>query len=171
RKLAEKTQKATGEIIGMISAIQDDTQNAITSMDNGVKIVEGGVALAEEAGDSLKDIVSDVEKISVSMQQIATASEEESVTSDQISSDINTVASISTETATGAEQISVSSQDISKLAIELQDIVETFTLAGETKKVVETVDYTQPLEPETLQFPVNTGTEDEEERLRLVHGE
>ncbi|MEE8574350.1 MAG: methyl-accepting chemotaxis protein, partial [Thermodesulfobacteriota bacterium] len=88
RKLAEKTQKATGEIIGMISAIQDDTQCAITSMDNGVKVVEGGVALAREAGDALTGIVSDVEKISVSMQQIATASEEESVTSDQISNDI-----------------------------------------------------------------------------------
>ncbi len=170
RKLAEKTQKATGEIIGMISGIQDDTQSAINSMDNGVKIVEGGVALAEEAGDALKGIVSDIEKISLSMQQIATASEEESVASDQISSDINTVASISGETASGAKEIAISCQDISKLATELQGIVDHFTLPGEEGRTRGTLEYVGAgAKPETGHFQQGAEGEKERERFKLAN--
>ena len=55
RKLAERTTGATGEITAMIRTIQGDTQKAVSSMEEGTRRVENGVALAREAGTRSPD--------------------------------------------------------------------------------------------------------------------
>ncbi|MBE9503900.1 MAG: methyl-accepting chemotaxis protein, partial [Proteobacteria bacterium] len=94
RKLAERTTKATKEIAAMIKKIQSETGAAVTSMRAGTEEVEKGVDLANQAGASLSQIVDVVESVNGMIQQIATAAEEQSVASEQISGNIETVATI-----------------------------------------------------------------------------
>lgn len=135
RKLAERTTKATKEIGEMIKAIQEETKKAVLSMEAGTKEVEIEVKLAKEAGEALGEIIESVDRVTGMIQQIATASEEQSTASDQISGDIETVASVTKETAAGANQIASASNDLAGLASELQTMVSRFKIGeGESSK-------------------------------------
>ncbi|MBI5893183.1 MAG: chemotaxis protein, partial [Deltaproteobacteria bacterium] len=92
------------------------------------KEVEIEVKLAKEAGEALGEIISSVDRVTGMIQQIATASEEQSTASDQISGDIETVASVTKETAAGANQIASASNDLAGLASELQTMVSRFKI-------------------------------------------
>ena len=140
RKLAERTGKATKEIGDMIGAIQGETEKAIVTMDKEVKVVEEGVALAEEAGESLAQISKQVEDVTSVIQQIATASEEQSTAADQISGDIESVASITKETATSSQQIVAASQEMAQLASNLQTVVNMFKISQDAARVQSIID-------------------------------
>ncbi len=130
RKLAERTTAATKEIGDMIKGIQGDTESAVESMQAGTKEVESGVELANNAGESLKQIVGAVQNVMDMVQQIATATEQQSSAGEEVSSSIESVANVTKQTAAGAQQSSKSSQELSNLAVELQNLVGGFKLNG-----------------------------------------
>lgn len=128
RTLAEKTTKATKEIGDMIKGMQDDTGKAVETMENEVRVVEEGVLFAQEAGASLQEIVGDVEKVNMMIDQIATASEEQSTAADQISSDIDAVAEITRDNSVGVGEIATAGNDVAEMASNLQSLVQEFKL-------------------------------------------
>ncbi|MBF0590743.1 MAG: methyl-accepting chemotaxis protein [Nitrospirae bacterium] len=128
RKLAERTTSATTEIGRMITAIQQETEKAVTSMSGATNMVEVGVELSTQAGDSLHEIVNSINSLQLMVQQIASATEEMSTVSETITSDIETVANVSRETMVSSQQIASSSGDLSKLSSELQEVVSRFQI-------------------------------------------
>jgi methyl-accepting chemotaxis protein len=128
RKLAEKTTKATKEIADMIKTIQNDTKGAMSSMHEGTKQVEEGVQLASEAGESLQQIVSSVDRVTDMVRQIATAAEEQSATSEEISSNISGIAEVANENSEGVKQVSIATEDLAKVAEELKAMVSEFKI-------------------------------------------
>ncbi len=122
RKLAERTAKATSEIGSMIGAIQDEVQKSVTSMDEVSKMVGTGVEFSTQTGEALHKIVSSVSELQMMVQQIASATEEMSATSEQISGDIMAVANVSKETSTGSEQIAGASSEVARLASRLLEM-------------------------------------------------
>jgi len=63
RKLAERTQKATKEIVLMIKNIQDETGGAVGSMEGGTREVGDSVARTKKAGQSLGKITASIQKV------------------------------------------------------------------------------------------------------------
>lgn len=135
RKLAERTTKATKEIATMIKQIQADTQGAVVSMEEGTKKVGEGIALADKAGVSLKEIVGISQKVTDMITQIAAASEEQSSASEQISKNVEAISAVTGETAQGTQQIARAAEDLNRLTEELQGLVAKFTLAEDGKSV------------------------------------
>ena len=127
RALAERTMSATKEIVDMIGGIQVDSDKAIESMRNGVKSIEGGVTLSEEAGVAIRSIVTHVEDVSSNIMQISTASEEQSVAANQISGDIERISDITRKSKSEAEDVARSSTKTAELAIELEDLINAFS--------------------------------------------
>ena len=84
RKLAERTTKATKEITDMIRAIQNETKGAVTSMEQGIKQVEGGRVLASQAGESLGAILGYAQRVREMIQQVASAGEQQSQAAEEI---------------------------------------------------------------------------------------
>ncbi len=70
RNLAEKTQKATKEIVVMIKNLQAETSGAVHSMEGGTKEVETGVGMAAKAGQTLERIAISVEKVNTLVSEI-----------------------------------------------------------------------------------------------------
>ena len=128
RKLAERTTKATREIAEMIKSIQEDTGGAVSSMEAGSQEVENGVGLANQAGDSLKQIVEGVNRVTDMVQQIATSTEEQSAATEEISSNVESVATATRETTSGVEQSATAVHQLSELASNLKGIVDQFKL-------------------------------------------
>jgi len=128
RKLAERTTKATKEIAAMIKQIQQDTNNAVVSMEQGTEEVEKGKVLANRAGDSLKEIVSASEKVLDIVAQVAAASEEQSTTAELISKNLEAINTVSQESASGTQQIAKASEDLNRLTLNLENLISRFTL-------------------------------------------
>ncbi len=93
RKLAERTTKATKEISEMIKNIQKDTDYAVISMEEGKKEVRNGIELSGKSGESLKGIIDASLKVIDDINLVASASEEQSSTAEQISKNIDTISS------------------------------------------------------------------------------
>jgi len=117
RKLAEKTMHATKEVGDAIRGIQDGTRKNINNVERSGKTIETATLLAGQSGEALKEIVFLVESTSDQVRSIATASEQQSAASDEISHSIEDVRRISYETSESMRQ---SSKAISELANQTQ---------------------------------------------------
>jgi len=128
RKLAERTTKATKEIALMIKQIQADTAEAVDSMGKGTGEVEKGKELAARAGESLQEIIEATVKVVDDISQVATASEEQSSTAEQISKSVESISNVTNETASGIQQVARSAEDLNKLTDNLQELVSQFRI-------------------------------------------
>lgn len=128
RHLATRTTEATKEIAEMIRNIQSGTEAAVQSMQEGRAEVETGSALVAQTGKSLQEIVEVVEGLTDRIQQIATATQEQSMSMAEVTNNIGTVSQVA---KTAQEQANLSSQsctEITRLADDLQTMVGGFRL-------------------------------------------
>lgn len=131
RKLAERTTKATKEIAEMIRKIQNDTQGAVLSMEEGTKQVNAGIALTDKAGVSLSEIVGVSQRVTDMVLQIAAASEQQSSASEQISKNVEAISNVTNETAAGTQQIARAANDLNGLTENLRQMIGRFHLSTE----------------------------------------
>jgi methyl-accepting chemotaxis protein len=132
RKLAERTTKATKEISTMIKKIQIDTIEAVKSMEEGTNEVEKGKLLADKAGYSLKEIIKSAEQVVDVITQVAAASEEQSSVSEQISKNIEGINNVTLESAAGIQETARASEDLTRLTVNLQELISRFKISKET---------------------------------------
>ncbi len=128
RKLAERTTKATKEIASMIRQIQNDTQGAVSSMKEGTQEVEAGKSLADQAGDSLRQIIEGADNVVSIITQVAAASEEQSSASEQISKNIEAISSVTEQSTAGVQQIAKAAGDLNRLTNNLENLVGKFKI-------------------------------------------
>ncbi|HNS15137.1 MAG TPA: methyl-accepting chemotaxis protein [Syntrophorhabdaceae bacterium] len=128
RKLAERTANATSEISAMIKTIQEEVFKAVDSMENASGKVTVGVELSAHAGEALKNIVEKADELQLMVQQIASATEEMSTTSEEITKDIGQIASASRETSESSSHTTQAAAELSRLSINLQTTVGEFKL-------------------------------------------
>jgi methyl-accepting chemotaxis protein len=129
RALAERTTKATKEIGEMIRAIQNETQIAVKSMDEGVREVEKGAQSSQKSGQALEEILTQINEVTMQVNQIATASEEQTATTNEVTMNIQQITEVVAQTARGAEETAGAASSLTHLAQELQTLVQRFKLA------------------------------------------
>ena len=98
RKLAEKTMSSTNDVDIAIRAIQQSTVKNMEGVDLAVTRIKEATELAHQSGQALHEIVLNVENSSDQVHAIATASEQQSATSEEINRSILEVNGISTQT-------------------------------------------------------------------------
>jgi methyl-accepting chemotaxis protein len=131
RKLADRTSKATQEIASMIKQIQVVTDKAVTSMASGINEVEAGKKLANSAGESLDLIISSSNGVLDEVSQVAAASEQQSITAEQISRNIDSINNVTLETVAGIQQVARAAEDLNRLTENLQDLIGRFAIGHE----------------------------------------
>ena len=128
RKLAERTGKATKEIAGVIETVQTGTSEAVNSMETGTAEAQNGMQLAQHAGERLKEIVEGVGQVANMIHQIAGSTGEQSQVSGQIAQSIQTVATLSQQNEGSVDQVASATGDLARMASELQSSLSHFTL-------------------------------------------
>jgi methyl-accepting chemotaxis protein len=122
KDLAERTGASTKEISDLVRAVQDQSRNAIQAMDRGVRSVEEGVRLGQEAESALMKIQESSQKSTQMVKAIARATIEQARGSKQVTMAINRIAeavqqiaSATAEQARGSEQIMKSSEKMKSI--------------------------------------------------------
>ncbi|MHB8121873.1 MAG: methyl-accepting chemotaxis protein [Desulfuromonadaceae bacterium] len=129
RALAERTTRATKEIGEMIKAIQNETKQAIVSMEEGVKGTEKGAAEATQLETALQEIMEQVNSVTMQVSQIATAAEEQTATTSEITNNIHRISEIIEGTSKGAHDTASASSSLSDMGESLRNLVSHFKLS------------------------------------------
>lgn len=134
RKLAERTTVATKQIRDMITSIQKETAEAVKQMQQGSKEVEQGIAMADNAGEALKQVVQSAGHMVELVSSIAGAAQEQSLTSDTIARNVTNISTISTESASTIMDVARNVTELSQLAEILKELTSQVDVTGQTKK-------------------------------------
>jgi len=129
RSLAQKTQDSTKEIEDLILTLQQGSDNAVSSMELNKTSIEGLVAKAVNATNSLKEITNSVSSITEMNTLIATAAEQQSHVVNEINNNVLNIQQVSENTAEGSEQVSQASQEIAQLSERLTNMVRQFKVS------------------------------------------
>jgi methyl-accepting chemotaxis protein/methyl-accepting chemotaxis protein-3 (ribose and galactose sensor receptor) len=126
RKLAERTASATLEIATMIQTIQRDMQAATQGMGTALGRISSGVAHSEDTAEAIAGIHNTMANMVNRIRDIARATEEQSVASQDISSHVEHINHMSQQTD---QQIHVASEETAQLRAlgqQLEALVQRF---------------------------------------------
>ncbi|WP_313037909.1 methyl-accepting chemotaxis protein [Stutzerimonas nitrititolerans] len=126
RMLASRTQQSTLEIQQVIEQLQSGARNAAEVMHRGRAQVDSSVLQAQQAGSSLTSITSAVASISDMNVQIASAAEQQSAVSDEISQNVVNINQVADRVTEAAGQTAQASSQLAHLAAGLQSLVGQF---------------------------------------------
>ncbi|TGA96927.1 methyl-accepting chemotaxis protein [Sporolactobacillus shoreae] len=142
RKLAEQSQKSSKQISQVVATIHAKSLNAKDSMNGGIKEVEKGNHVVEEADQAFDAIQLKVQTVDAEIKNVADSvhnisKETESVvaTFDRIaqiakdaSSNSDNVSAAAEEQSASMEEVAVNATTLSTMADELHQLVATFKL-------------------------------------------
>ncbi len=132
RKLAEKTMTATKQVGDAIRRIQHGAAKNIANVEKAGSTIIQATQLSNTSGQALKDIVSLVERASDQVRSIATASEEQSAASEEISRSIDDVQRVSMETAEAMSQSARAVTELNSQSQKLQTLIKDLKDEGAT---------------------------------------
>ena len=124
KDLAERTGASTKEIAELIRSVQDESANAVAAMDRGVKNVEEGVRLGQEAEAALKKIQASSVKSTQMVKAIARATLEQARGSKQVTTAFNRIAETVQQIATATAEQARGSEQIMKSAEKMKIITK-----------------------------------------------
>jgi methyl-accepting chemotaxis protein len=99
-------------------------------MEEGVREVENGTSEASKSGSALQEILDQINAVTMQVSQIATATEQQTATTGEISNNIHQMNEAVQQTARGAHHSSEAASSLAKNAQALKQIVGKFRLAS-----------------------------------------
>ena len=126
RALAHRTQQSTQEIEQMIAAIDQGTSQAVAAMRTSCERVDFTLEVARAAGMALDEIAQSISAINERNLVIASASEEQANVAREVDRNLLNIRDLSQQSSAGADQTSAASQELSRLAVDLNGVVQRF---------------------------------------------
>lgn len=140
RKLAEQSSQSAQQITELIQEIKSQTDQAVSSMVKGTEDVKVGITLVDDTGHVFSRIVKAAQEVAVQIEEVSATAEQLAAGSEQVSASMTEMTSIAVESsaeahsvATAAQlqlttvrEISESAVSLTKVADELQEMIDTF---------------------------------------------
>lgn len=126
RKLAERTASSTQEIIGTVSAIQNEANITVTTMQQTVRQVDLGVERAQEASDAISKIRQNADQVVIQVSEITSTMREQSAASAMMAQQVEQVAQISEESSSVAQSTAGEGERLRQLSQELDSAISRY---------------------------------------------
>lgn len=127
RSLARKTAESTAEIQQIIEAVQTGAAEAVESISIGQSRGSESVNRVAATGELLRNVTQAVESIRDMNRQIATAAEEQTSVSDDISRNLTEITMVATNTLDRVQQTLDASEALGGLSSALRDLTQRLT--------------------------------------------
>ncbi len=128
RSLAQRTQESTVDIQELVEKLQKEASQAVSSMQNGNKKTEACLSKSTETSHAFEEAYEAVSKISDLNIQIATAVEEQSHVTAEITTNLQNIQDIALSTTEGAENTAIANEQITQQVIELNNTIHQFKI-------------------------------------------
>ncbi|CDF95701.1 Methyl-accepting chemotaxis protein [Pseudomonas sp. SHC52] len=126
RSLASRTRQATDEISSMITSIQQETGNAISTMEQGNLLMQEGLSRNANVASALARIDEQSRSAGQQFAAITTATQEQSSTATLLSSNLQSIAMANSEQREVVSNLAVTAKELEKLAQDLRQEVNRF---------------------------------------------
>ncbi|MBC3364861.1 methyl-accepting chemotaxis protein [Pseudomonas sp. SWRI154] len=126
RSLASRTRQATDEISGMINSIQQETGNAISTMEKGNLLMQEGLSRNANVATALARIDEQSRSAGQQFSAITTATQEQSSTATLLSSNLQSIAMANTEQREVVSNLAITAKELETLAQDLRKEVDRF---------------------------------------------
>ena len=126
RSLAKRTQESTSEIEGIISTLQQRTQEVVSIMHKCRSQGDESAAQATKAGDLLGAITEDVQTIMEMSTQIAVAIDEQSLVASEVNKNVVRIRDIAQNASGHAANNAQTSEEVSEQARVLFSAIDKF---------------------------------------------
>ncbi|PTT98447.1 methyl-accepting chemotaxis protein [Pseudomonas sp. HMWF031] len=126
RNLASRTRQATDEISVMIQSIQQETGNAISTMEQGNVLMQEGLSRNANVASALAHIDEQSRSAGQQFAAITTATQEQSSTATLLSSNLQSIALANSEQREVVSNLAVTAKELEKLAADLRSEVDRF---------------------------------------------
>ena len=133
QRLAERSATATKQIAGLVKTIQNDTNEAVSSMEQTTAEVVKGAELAHSAGIALEEIETVSTNLAELIQDISEAAKHQATTSAHISNTMNVIQEITSQTLSGTNDTATSIGELAEMAVEMKHSVSGFILPDTSK--------------------------------------
>jgi methyl-accepting chemotaxis protein len=124
RKLAEKTMTATKEVGEAVGGIQTGAATNVANVKRTVEVIEQATSRAAQSGEALGEIVALADAVASQIHSIATASEQQSATSEEINRSIEDINRISLESSDGMHQSALAVGELANQSGVLTGLIE-----------------------------------------------
>jgi twitching motility protein PilJ len=128
QRLAERSSSATKQIETLVRAIQNDTNEAVISMEQTTSEVVRGARLAQDAGVALEEIEGVSRVLAELIESITDAARQQAASAGQISQTMTVIQQTTTQTTSGTAATAESIGNLAKMASEMRRSVSGFTL-------------------------------------------
>ncbi|MCK3829058.1 methyl-accepting chemotaxis protein [Pseudomonas fluorescens] len=126
RNLASRTRQATDEISAMIQSIQQETGNAISTMEHGKVLMQDGLSRNADVASALARIDEQSRSAGQQFAAITTATQEQSSTATLLSSNLQSIALANSEQREVVSNLAVTAKELETLAAGLRQEVDRF---------------------------------------------
>jgi len=126
RSLAQKTQKSTEEIEGIIGELQAASDEAHNSMEYSVESVRKTLETSGKVGEALEKIRASVRSINTMNHHIASASQEQSSVANEVSQSMTRIHDVTGEVSRNADVVRDSSAQLDRESHTLRDEMAEF---------------------------------------------
>ncbi|WP_285419006.1 methyl-accepting chemotaxis protein [Pseudomonas sp. efr-133-TYG-5] len=126
RSLASRTRQATDEISSMIHSIQQETGNAISTMEQGNLLMQEGLSRNANVASALARIDEQSRSAGEQFAAITTATQEQSSTATLLSSNLQSIALANSEQREVVSNLAVTAKELESLAADLRQEVDRF---------------------------------------------
>lgn len=126
RTLASRTQESTAVIQSMIAKLQSGSRNAVNVMQQSRIQAQASVDQAKDVAQMLEVINQSVATIDAMNIQIASAAEQQTAVTEEISRNIVHISDLSQQTSAGSAQTTASAGHLNQLADDLQKLINQF---------------------------------------------
>jgi len=128
QRLAERSTAATKQIEALVKTIQNDTNEAVISMEQTTSEVVRGARLAQDAGVALEEIESVSKNLAELIQNISNAARQQASSAGHISNTMNVIQEITSQTSAGTTATAKSIGNLAEMANQLRESVAGFKL-------------------------------------------
>ncbi|MDR1733018.1 MAG: methyl-accepting chemotaxis protein [Synergistaceae bacterium] len=126
RKLAEESNIASHHVAEMIEKLELGTRNAVTSTQESAEIIAAIMTRAKETQASLKNALTEIDKVNEAVQTIAAAAEEQAASSNEIAESSrqaqNSIGNVSNEISAISQSAGYTQEAIRKVAEEAENV-------------------------------------------------
>ena len=126
RALASRTQESTSQIQTTIEQLQTGTNSAVKVMEESQIKSKTSVENAEKSGKSINNILNSTEQINDMASQIATAVEQQSAVSEEITKNVNQIVTAGKSSLDQLSQVTESSQKMHGASEKLSELTQQF---------------------------------------------
>jgi methyl-accepting chemotaxis protein len=133
RKLAERSGASALEITQMVNAIQERSRSMSAQMETTVTQMREGMAKAQGAGESVRDIDGSAKRVTGVIDDVATALKEQASASHDIAGRVEKIVQMIEENSTAVTSVAGSAHDLNTLAVGLVDSVARFRIPAASR--------------------------------------